>query len=77
MKRVIKTVAIVGFSLSTMVVGLTAVRTAAEPQRVIAAPSADVLEMRDDSIEGWPAPSAPFDETVITPVESAGAPMFP
>jgi len=24
-----------------------------------------------------PAPSPPFDETPITPVESAGAPMYP
>jgi hypothetical protein len=28
-------------------------------------------------VEPMPAPQAPFDETPITPVESAGAPMRP
>lgn len=77
MKRTIATAAIAGLSLSAMVVALASFRATAEPERAIAVPHADVSATREDSTESWPAPSAPFDETPISPVESAGAPLFP
>lgn len=76
MKKVVAIAALAGLSLSTMVAGLAAVQAPAEPQRAIAAPGADFWPTRQESVEGWPAPSAPFDEIPITPIESAGAPMF-
>ena len=38
---------------------------------------ADTRLLASPSIDAMPAPLAPFDETPITPVESAGAPMWP
>jgi hypothetical protein len=76
MKRAVATTALAGLSLSIMVAGLASVR-APEVQPAISVPSTDFSPMREDSVESWPAPRAPFDETVITPIESAGAPMFP
>jgi len=75
MKRVVATAAIAGLMLSTMVVA-AAVLTAASPQRAVEMPVADALAAPSDLIEDWPAPVHPLT-TLITPVESAGAPMFP
>jgi hypothetical protein len=77
MKNVVVNAALAGLSLSMMVIGLAALGAGPEPQRAIAVPSADISATQEDSLTGWPAPSAPFDETPITPIESAGAPMFP
>ena len=76
MKRIVVTVAIVVLSIPTMLAATGALK-ASEPRGSIVMPTADDLATRQDAIDGWPAPSPPFDETPITPVESAGAPMFP
>jgi hypothetical protein len=55
------------------VVAVAAALTTHEPQ--VAIEVQDEVEAPNQASGGWPAPQAPFDETVITPVESAGAPM--
>jgi Spy/CpxP family protein refolding chaperone len=68
MIRALLTVAVAAMSVSAVIVA-----TAAKPQHPDPAPHAQTMP----EFDGWSVPREPFDETPITPVESAGAPMFP
>ena len=62
----------------TMAFSPTLVATAdVMPQRPIDAPRYEETAVRGEWGAELPAPRPPFDETPITPVESAGAPMYP
>jgi hypothetical protein len=82
MNRLRVTFAVGGLSFLTAVVAMAAALTTPAPQGVtiagvtIAPDVAEIATSRKAS-DGWPSPKSPFDETDITPVESAGAPMFP
>ena len=75
MTRLAVIVAIAVLSFSAMVFAVAALAEA-EPQRANVLPCANEAAVNRERAVGWPAPRPPFDETPITPVESAGAPMF-
>jgi hypothetical protein len=77
MMRVAMTVAIAVIAFSTMVAAVAAVMKPAKAQGLTAAPTPHEIAVNWEWSVEWPEPKAPFDETPITPVESAGAPMFP
>ena len=77
MTRLVLISSIAVISFATIVLAVAAVTKPAHAQGLIVTPNA-----QEDAVDwewsiAWPAPKAPFDETPITPVESAGAPMFP
>jgi len=73
MNRFHTAIGIAASSFLTAVVAVAAVLTTHEPQAAIEVQ--DEVAAPSRASDGWPAPQAPFDETVITPFESAGAPM--
>jgi len=79
MTRVLVAIAVAVIAFSTIVVAIKAEEppsSAVEPQR--SNQDTDVeAPVVAGTLDSWPAPKEPFDETRITPVESAGAPMFP
>jgi hypothetical protein len=75
MTRLVLIVAIAVLSFSAMVVAATSLDKA-QPRASTSLPSPHEAAANWEWNQGWPAPQAPFDETPITPVESAGAPMF-
>jgi hypothetical protein len=58
----------------TAVVAVAVAVTTHESRGASVAPSAAIATPPPTS-RTWPEPQAPFDETPITPIESAGAPM--
>jgi hypothetical protein len=62
-------------SLLTAVVAVGAALTMPQVPGAVPAASARQLMSPSGSTDRWPQPKAPFDETEITPYESAGAPM--
>jgi len=77
MTRLVLTTSIAVISFSTIVLAVAAMTKSAQAQGPLVAPSAQENPVNWEWSIAWPAPKAPFDETPITPVESAGAPMFP
>ena len=75
MTRLVVIVAAAVLSFAAMVVAVASLAEA-RPQSSSVVPSAEDTAANRAWSQGWPAPKAPFDETPITPVESAGAPMF-
>jgi hypothetical protein len=74
MIRILLTFALALFSLSCVVYALAA----SGSQRPIEIPQVGVTPLPLPApTEAMPPPQEPFDETPITPVESAGAPMRP
>jgi hypothetical protein len=77
MLRLAMTIAIAVIAFSTMVAAVAAAMKPAKAEGPAVAPTAHEIAVNWEWSVEWPAPNAPFDETTITPVESAGAPMFP
>jgi hypothetical protein len=78
--RQLVAIAVAASVFSIVVVAVTIAEprvVAAASKRSNAASEAEVFRVPSGRIDDWPAPNAPFDNTPITPVESAGAPMFP
>ena len=75
MTRLIVTIAAAVLSFSIMVVAVAATAEGAL-RRAAVASSQEEAALNWEWNPGWPAPRPPLDDTPITPVESAGAPMF-
>ena len=74
MIRILLTFALALFSLSSVVYPLAA----SSPQQPTETPQIGIaLLPLPPPVEAMPPPQEPLDETPITPVESAGAPMRP
>ena len=75
MTRVALIVAIAVFSFSAIVVAASSFANT-EPRAATGVPVPEEAPTSWGWNQDWPAPKPPLDETPITPVESAGAPMF-
>jgi hypothetical protein len=76
MMRLAMTVGIAVLAFSTMVYTVASAMTARGPQGTLVVLTPEEFAVNWEWHHIWPAPKPPFDETRITPVESAGAPMF-